>query len=113
MDVYISNHGRKCLTTKLLQFEQCDVMFKVISEKSHIDMKFEIQLLLQIVCTGMKMIRALMFIISYYNKIKYLSNLLQLEPCYVMFKIILIIMAHWYDWWNTIIIAINFSNGKK
>ena len=22
-------------------------------------------------------------------------------------------MAHWYDWWNTIVIAINFRNGKK
>ena len=30
-----------------------------------------------------------------------------------MFKVISDIMAHWYDLWNTIVIAINFCNGKK
>ena len=30
-----------------------------------------------------------------------------------MFKVISDIMAHWYDLWNTIVIAINFCNAKK
>ena len=30
-----------------------------------------------------------------------------------MFKVISDIMAHWYDMWNTIVIAINFCNAKK
>ena len=40
---------------------------------------------------------ALMFIISNHYGIKCLSNLLQLEPCNVMFKVISDIMAHWND----------------
>ena len=40
-------------------------------------------------------------------------NLLQLDQCNVMFKVISDIMAHWYDLWNTIVIAINFCNAKK
>ena len=45
--------------------------------------------------------------------IKCLSNLLQLEPCDGMFKVISDIMAHWYEMWNTIVIAIRFCTGKK
>ena len=30
-----------------------------------------------------------------------------------MFKGISVVMAHWYDLRNTIVIAINFCNGKK
>ena len=52
-------------------------------------------------------------LISYHNGIKYLSNELQLEPCYVMFKMISDIMVHWYAMWNTIVNAINFCNAKK
>ena len=64
-------------------------------------------------CTGKKMICALMFIISNHYGISCLCNLLQLEPCNVMFKVISDIMAHWYDMWNSIVIAINFCNAKK
>ena len=37
----------------------------------------------------------------------------QLEQCNIKFKMISIITAHWYEMWNTIIIAISFCNGKK
>ena len=30
-----------------------------------------------------------------------------------MFKVIFDIMAHCYDMWNTIVIAVNFCNAKK
>ena len=64
-------------------------------------------------CNAKKMNCALMFIISNHYGIKCLSNLLQLETCNVMFKVISDIMAHWYDMWNSIDIAINFCNAKK
>ena len=54
-----------------------------------------------------------MLIISIHYGIKSLSNLLQLERCNVMFKVISDIIAHCYDFWNTIVIAINFCNAKK
>ena len=38
---------------------------------------------------------------------------LQLERCTNMIKVISDIMAHWYDMWNIIIVAINFCNTKK
>ena len=59
------------------------------------------------------MIRSLVVIISNDYGTKYLSNLLQLEPCIVMFKVISDELAHLYDMWNTIVITINFCNGKK
>ena len=59
------------------------------------------------------MISALMYIISNHKGIKCLSNLLHLEKCNVMFKVISDIMAHWYEMWNTIVIAISFCTGKK
>ena len=62
---------------------------------------------------AMKMIGALMFILSNHYAIKCLSNLLQLEPCNVMLKVISDIMAHWYDLWNTFVIVINFCNATK
>ena len=43
------------------------------------------------------MIYALMFIIGNHYGMKCLSNLLQLEPCDVMFNVIPDRMAHWYD----------------
>ena len=60
-------------------------------------------------CNAKKMLWELMFIISNHCGLKCLSNLLQLEPCNVMFKVISDIIAHWYDIWNTIVIAINFK----
>ena len=54
------------------------------------------------------MISALMFIISNHYGIKCLSNLIQLEPGNIMLQVISNKMAHWYDMWNTIVIAINF-----
>ena len=60
-----------------------------------------------------KMNCAMMFIISNHYGIKCVSNLLQLEPCNDMFKVISDIMEHSYDIWNTIINAINFCNAKK
>ena len=53
------------------------------------------------------------FIISNNDGIKCVSNLVQLEPCNDMFKVISDIMAHCYDMWNAIINAINFCNAKK
>ena len=74
----------------------------------------EIQLLLQLIsANAKKMICALMFIINNHNGIKCLSNLLQLEPCNVMFKVISDIIAHWHNMRNTIVIAINSGNAKK
>ena len=60
-----------------------------------------------------KMICVFMLIMTNHYGIKCLSNLLQLEPCNVMFKVISDIMAHWYDMWKSIVIAINFCNAKK
>ena len=54
-----------------------------------------------------------MFIISNHYGIICLSNLLQLELCNVMRKVISDIMAHWYDLRNTMVIAIHLYNGKK
>ena len=54
-------------------------------------MKCEIQLLLQFV-SAME-IKSLVQSFG----IKCLSNLLQLEPCNVMFKLMSDMMAHWYD----------------
>ena len=54
-----------------------------------------------------------MLIISNRYGIKCLSNPLQLEPCNVMCKVISDIMGHWYDMWNSIIVAINFCNAMK
>ena len=48
-------------------------------------------------CYAKKMICALMFIISNQFVIKCLSNLLQFDPCNVMFNVFSVIMAHWYD----------------
>ena len=101
----ISNHyGIKCLSN-LLQLEPCIVMFKVISDElAHLyDMWNTIVITINF-CNGKKMICALMFIICNHDGIKYLSNLLQLEPWYVMFKVMSDIMAHWNDLWNVIFI---------
>ena len=41
------------------------------------------------------------------------SNRFQIERCTYKFKVISVVMAHWYGLWNTIVIAINFYNGKE
>ena len=52
--------------------------------------------------------------IEVYNYgIKCHSNLLQLEPCTAMFKVISDIMAHWYDMRNIIVFSKNICNAKK
>ena len=84
----ISNHEIKYLSN-LLQLEPCDGMFKVISDimPHWYDLRNRIVIAIHI-CNAKKMIYALMFIISCLRAIKYLSNLLQLEPCNVIFKVI-------------------------
>ena len=52
----------------------------------------EIRFLLQLI-SAMQMICGLMFIISNHNGINYISNLLQLQPCNVMFTVISDIIA--------------------
>ena len=61
-------------------------------------------------CNVYKMIRSLMIIISNHYGIKWISNLIQLEPCNVMFQVISDIMVDWCDKRNTIDHAINFCN---
>ena len=56
--------------------------------------------------TGKKMICALMFIINYRYGIKCLSNLLQLETCNAMFKVISNIIPNCYDLWKTIVMQL-------
>ena len=96
----INNHyGTKCLSN-LLQLEQCNVIFKVISDiMAHWYEMWNTIVIAISFCTGKKMICALMFIISNHYGIKCLSNLLQLEPCNDMFKVISDIIPHWYDLW--------------
>ena len=48
------------------------------------------------------------WLVHSHHRIKCHSNLLQLEPCDVILKVISDIMGHWYDLWNTIVIEINF-----
>ena len=43
------------------------------------------------------MIGALMFIISNDYGVKWLNHWLHLEPCNVMFKVVSVIMAHWFE----------------
>ena len=62
------------------------------------------------ICNGKKMFCALMW--KHYG-IQCLSNPLLLEPCNDMSNVISNIMAHWYDLWNAIVIAIYFFNVKK
>ena len=62
-------------------------------------------------CNAKKMICALMFIKCNQYWIQCLSNLLQLELCNVMK--VLSDMAHWYDYWISIVIQITFCNAKK
>ena len=107
----ISNHyGIKCLSILLL-LEPCNVMFKVISEilEHWYEMWNTIVITINF-CNVKKMICDFMFIISNHYRIKCLCNLLQLELCNVMFKVISDLMPHW---WNKIVIAINFCNAKK
>ena len=56
---------------------------------------------------------ALRFIISNPYGIKCPSTPLQSEPYNIMFKVISDILSHWYDLWNTIVIARNFYNSNE
>ena len=108
-----SNHyATKCFSN-LLQVEQCILIFKVISDI--MAPRYEMwNTIVNANCfSGKKMICALMCIISNDYGIKCFSILLQLEPCNVMIKVISDIMAHCYDFWNTIVLAINYCNAKK
>ena len=75
----------------------------------------EIHFLLQLIPEMQRkwFVHWLMFIINNQYGINWFSNTLQLEPCNIMFKVISDIMAHWYDTRNTIVISINFCNGKE
>ena len=104
----ISNHYRiKCLT-HLLQFKPCNVMFKVNSFiMAHwYDEKYIC------CCNWFLQCKENELCIDVYHKQslwnEFLSNLLQLEPRIVIFKVICDIMAHWYDMWNSIVFAINY-----
>ena len=60
-----------------------------------------------------KMICAFMFIRSNHDAIKCLSNLIQLEPCIVMFKVTSYVMAHWYDLLNTFVMQLISAMQRK
>ena len=110
----ISNHfGIKCLSN-VIQLEPCNVIIKVTSYKmAHwYDLWNTIVITINI-CKAMKMICSLVFIINNHFGIQCLSNLLQLETCNVMFKVISDIKARWFHLWNTIVIAVNLCNARK
>ena len=89
-------------------------MFKAISEIMAHSYEMWNSIVIAIkFCNAKKMICALTLMISNHYRIKCLSNLLQIEPCNVMFKVISDIMAHWYDTLNYICYCINFSKAKK
>ena len=76
-------------------------------------MIFEIQLLLHLISAMQKNDLCInVYHMDHYG-IKCLSNPLQLERCNVMFKVISDMMAQWNYVRNSIVIAINFCNGKK
>ena len=82
-------------------------MFKVISDiMAHWYEMWNTIVIANSFCTGKKWSVHSSLISNL--RIKCLCNLLQLEQCNVMFKVISHIMPHWYDLWNTIVIAINF-----
>ena len=72
-----------------------------------------IQLLLQLISAILRKLFVFMLIISNHYGIKCVSNLIELEPCNVMFKVISDKMGHWNNLWNTIFISINICNAKK
>ena len=70
-------------------------MFKVISDiMAHWHEMWNTILIAISFSTGMKMICALMLIISNHYGMKCISNLIQLEPCNVICKLITDIMPH-------------------
>ena len=78
--------------SNLLELEQCNVMFQVISDIWDIGLNCEMELLLKLVSALEKHYFCIVFIKSNHYGIKCISNLLQLEPCNVMFKVISDIM---------------------
>ena len=110
----ISNHqGINCLSSPL-RVEPCNVMFKVISDimAHRYDIWNTIVFSVNTCNNVNKMNCAMMFIIRNHHWIKCLSNILQVEPCNVMHKVISNIMSHCCDMWNTNVIAINFCDGE-
>ena len=93
----VCHYGMKCISN-LLQLEPCNVMINVISDimSSWHDKRNTIVIAITF-CYANKMICALMFIIRNHLGIKCVSNVLQLEPCNVAFKVISDTMAYWYD----------------
>ena len=86
-------------------------MFKVISDmKAHCYDMWNTIITAINFCNAKKLNCALMLITSNHYGILCVSNLLQIEPCNEMFKVISD-MVHCYDMWSTIINAIR--NGKK
>ena len=55
----------------------------------------------------------MMFIIINQIGIKCLSDLLQFDPCNVMFNVISAIVAHWYDCKIHLILQLTFSMQRK
>ena len=110
----IRNQDAISYLSNLLQLERCNVLFNVISDiTAHWYHIWNTIVIATIFCNAKKTICALMFIKKKLNGIKCLSNLVQLELCNVMFKVISDIMAHWYDTWNISVIAIKFYYAKK
>ena len=111
IDINDINHDGIKYISNLLP---CNVMFKVISNiMAHWHDMWNIIVIAINFCNAKKMICALIFIISKLHGIKCLSNLLQLELCNVMLRVITDIMRDWYEMWKIIVIAINFYNAKK
>ena len=69
-------------------------MFKVISDTmAHWYEMWSTIVFANSFCTGRKIIWALMFISYHYGSIKCLCNLIPLEPCNVMFKVIVFLIC--------------------
>ena len=100
----------KCLIN-LLQLETCNVMLKVVSDiMAH---WFD---LWNTIVIAMNLCNARKWCVHWCfsnNGIKCLSNLIQLQPCNIIFKVISDIMAHWNDMWNIILLTTNSCNVKK
>ena len=93
----------------LVQSEPCNDMFKVISDiMAHCYDMWNTIINAINFCNAKKMNCALMFIMSNHYGRKFVSNLVQLEPCNDMLKVISDIMAHCYDMWNAIICIVHW-----
>ena len=104
-------YHKQSLWNKML--EPCHGMFKVICDKMEhwYDMWNTIIIAINFCNANKNELCMHVYHKHHYGK-KCLSNLLQLEPCSVMLKVISDIMVHWYVMWNTIIIPINFKENE-